>query len=151
MIWCFTRILVRSGSGRQRYSVLGAIETRDHDLVTIRTSGSVNAETTLCKLVQEIRRRYGGKPVTLVMDNAAFLRSHFHIKLSPIKKLFIRSTGFRRDKLRSCPLVCLVKYVNRFPNIVKIAALQLNFDLNELDIMIIFFLRNRLVFYKTID
>lgn len=28
MIWCFTRIFIPSASGRQRYSVLGAMETR---------------------------------------------------------------------------------------------------------------------------
>jgi len=74
MIWCFTRMIVRSGSGRQRYSVLGAVETQAHDLVTVRTNGSVNAET-VCQLLLEIDRRYPGEAITVVMDNARYQRS----------------------------------------------------------------------------
>ena len=74
MIWCFTRLFVRTGSGRQRYSVLGAIETRDHDLVTVRTEGSVNAQT-VCALINQIQGRYPGEAITLVMDNARYQRN----------------------------------------------------------------------------
>ena len=74
MIWCFSRIFVRTGSGRQRYSVLGAIETRDHDLVTIRTEGSVNAQT-VSELIGKIYGLYAGEPITLVMDNARYQRN----------------------------------------------------------------------------
>lgn len=81
MIWCLTRIFVRSGSGRQRYSVLGAIETRDHDLVTIRTCASVNAET-VCELMRQIHQRYPDEPITLVMDNARYQRNSGVIKLA---------------------------------------------------------------------
>jgi transposase len=57
MIWAFTRVFVRSGSGRQRYSVLGAVETRDHDFISVRTTGSVNAEV-VSELIREISRDY---------------------------------------------------------------------------------------------
>ena len=71
MIWCFTRIFIRSASGRQRYSVLGAVETRDHDLVTIQTTGSINAES-VCELIRTIDAKYPNEPITLVMDNARY-------------------------------------------------------------------------------
>jgi len=74
MIWCLNRVLVRTGSGRQRYSVLGAVETRDHDLVTIRTTGSVNAET-VCDLIEKISEQYPAEEITLVMDNARYQRN----------------------------------------------------------------------------
>lgn len=74
MIWCFTRMFVRSGSGRQRYSILGAVETRDHDLVTVRTEGSVNAGT-VCELLLKIDHQYPGEAITLVMDNARYQRN----------------------------------------------------------------------------
>jgi transposase len=74
MIWSFTRIFVRSGCGRQRYNVLGAVETRDHDLVSIRTTGSVNADT-VCELVRKLARTYPGETITLVMDNARYQRN----------------------------------------------------------------------------
>lgn len=73
MIWCLSRVFVRTGSGRQRYSVLGAIETRDHDLVTVRTEGSVNAQS-VCELIERIAQEYPGEPITLVMDNARYQR-----------------------------------------------------------------------------
>lgn len=88
MIWCLCRVFVPAGSGRHRYSVLGAIETRDHDLVTVRTKGSVTAQT-VCELIERIARQYPGEPITLVMDNARYQRcelvreaaSHFGCEL----------------------------------------------------------------------
>jgi len=74
MIWSFTRVFVRSGCGRQRYSVLGAVETRDHDFVSIRTAGSVNSDT-VCELVSKIAAAYPGEEITLVMDNARYQRN----------------------------------------------------------------------------
>lgn len=73
MIWCLSRVFIRAGSGRQRYSVLGAIETRDHDLVSVRTSGSVNAQS-VCQLIECIAVQYPGERITLVMDNARYQR-----------------------------------------------------------------------------
>lgn len=71
MIWCLTRVFVRTGSGRQRYSVLGAVETRDHDFVSIRTDGSVNAKTVR-ELIEKIAKSYPAEAITLVMDNARY-------------------------------------------------------------------------------
>jgi transposase len=71
MIWCFARIFIRSASGRRRYSVLGAVETRDHDFVSIQTDGSINAGT-VCELIRKLDARYPGEEITLVMDNARY-------------------------------------------------------------------------------
>ena len=71
MVWCVSRMFVRSSSGRQRYNVLGAVETRDHDLVTIRTTDSINART-ICKLLEAIDAKYPDEEITLVMDNARY-------------------------------------------------------------------------------
>lgn len=71
MIWCLSRVFVPSGSGRKRYNVLGAVETRDHDLLTIRKEGTVNADT-VCELIEMIDARYPGEEITLVMDNAKY-------------------------------------------------------------------------------
>ena len=74
MIWAFSRVVVRSGSGRQRYNVLGAVETRDHDFVSVRTTGSVNADT-VSELMAKIYEAYPGEKITLVMDNARYQRN----------------------------------------------------------------------------
>lgn len=74
MVWAFSRVFVRSGSGRQRYNVLGAVETRDHDFVSVRTTGSVNAET-VSELIVKIDKVYPDEEITLVMDNARYQRN----------------------------------------------------------------------------
>jgi transposase len=74
MIWSFTRIFVPSGCGRQRYNILGAVETRDHDFVSIRTTGSVNSET-VCELLGKLDEAYPGEVITMVMDNARYQRN----------------------------------------------------------------------------
>ena len=71
MIWCFRRVFIRTGSGRQRYNVLGAVETRDYDLLTVETTGSINA-MTVCELIRKIDLDYPEDPITLVMDNARY-------------------------------------------------------------------------------
>ena len=81
MIWSFTRIFVPSGSGRQRYSVLGAVETRDHDFVSLRTTGSIN-EGVVCDLLEKICATYPGEEITLVMDNARYQRSRLVVEMA---------------------------------------------------------------------
>ena len=71
MIWCFQRLFIPTSSGRKRYNVLGAVETRNHDLVTIRTTENINAET-ICQLTELIHDKYKGQSITLVMDNASY-------------------------------------------------------------------------------
>lgn len=81
MVWAFSRVFVRSGSGRQRYSVLGAVETRDHDFVSVRTTGSVNAQT-VCELIGEIEKAYPDEEITLVLDNARYQRNRSVMELA---------------------------------------------------------------------
>jgi transposase len=71
MIWCFTRIFIPSASGRKRYNVLGAVETRNHDLVTLQTTGPINA-AVVCEFIRKIDRQYPNDEITLVMDNARY-------------------------------------------------------------------------------
>ena len=89
MIWSFARIFVPSGAGRQRYNILGAVETRDHDLVTVRNTGSVNSDT-VCELLAKIDENHPGEEITLVMDNARYQRN---------KKVFAAAADFGIDLL----------------------------------------------------
>ena len=59
---------------RRRDNVLGAVETRDHDFISVRTTGSVNAET-ICELISKIDFADSGEEITLVMDNARYQRN----------------------------------------------------------------------------
>jgi transposase len=76
MIWCFTRVFVRTSPGRQRYNVLGAIDSHNQELISIRTTENINsASVTL--LFEKIRKKYPEGEITLVMDNARYQRCHF--------------------------------------------------------------------------
>ena len=73
MIWCFTRPSIRASAGRQRYSVLGAVDSHSKELISIKTTGSVNA-LTVCALLEAIARKHPNQPITLVLDNARYQR-----------------------------------------------------------------------------
>ena len=52
-VWCVVRLLIRGGSGRKRYSVLGAWNAMTRELVSITTDATVSAET-MCALLRKI-------------------------------------------------------------------------------------------------
>jgi len=71
MLWCFGRMFIKTSPGRQRYSVLGAIDSHSHELITVRTSGTISA-SNVTELLNLIRAKHAEIPVTLVMDNARY-------------------------------------------------------------------------------
>jgi transposase len=70
-VWCVVRLLIRGGSGRKRYSVLGAWNAVAHELVSITTDATVSAET-ICALLRKIAALGLQGPITLVLDNARY-------------------------------------------------------------------------------
>jgi len=70
-VWCLARLMVRAGSGRKRYSVLGAWNAATNCLVSITTDATVNAET-MCALLRKIAALNLQGPVRLVLDNARY-------------------------------------------------------------------------------
>jgi len=73
MIWCFTRIFIKSGCGRQRYNVLGALDSHSKEVITVRITDNINAES-VCELIDSIRLVHPEHTLTLVMDNARYQR-----------------------------------------------------------------------------
>lgn len=71
MIWCFSRIFVKTSAGRQRYSVLGALDSHSKEIIKVTTDGNVNAGT-VCELIDTIRSVHPEIPVTLILDNASY-------------------------------------------------------------------------------
>jgi transposase len=71
LIWCFARPFLRTAPGRQRYSILGAVDSHSKELVSIRTTDTINA-AVVCALLEQIASRYPEQPTTLVMDNARY-------------------------------------------------------------------------------
>jgi transposase len=76
MIWCFARVLVKTPPGRQRYNVLGAIDSHSQELISIRTTENINS-LSVVELLDKIRKKYPDTEVSLVMDNARYQRCYF--------------------------------------------------------------------------
>ncbi len=76
MIWCFARVLVKTPPGRQRYNVLGAIDSHSQELISIRTTENINS-LSVVELLNKIRKKYPDTEVSLVMDNASYQRCYF--------------------------------------------------------------------------
>jgi transposase len=70
-VWCRVRLFIRGGSGRKRYSVLGAWNAVTQELVSITTDATVTAET-MCALLRKIAALGLQGPITLVLDNARY-------------------------------------------------------------------------------
>ena len=93
MIWCFARVLVKTPPGRKRYSVLGAIDSHNQELISIRTTENINSLSVVA-LLDKVRERHPDTEVTLVMDNASYQRCYFvrdHAKALGIELLFLPS------------------------------------------------------------
>jgi transposase len=70
-VWCLVRLMIRAGSGRKRYSVLGAWNALTNALVSVTTDATVNA-ATMCVLLGKIAALGLKGPVRLVLDNARY-------------------------------------------------------------------------------
>lgn len=73
MIWCFSRIFIKSGCGRQRYNVLGALDSHSKEVITIRSKDNINSYS-VCELIDKIKSHNQDEKITLVMDNAKYQR-----------------------------------------------------------------------------
>lgn len=72
-LWSFVRIFVKSPSGRQRYNVLGAFNAVSHELFTVTNNTYINANSII-SLMTLLLEHYADSTITLVMDNARYLR-----------------------------------------------------------------------------
>jgi transposase len=73
LVWCFARPFIKTSPGRQRYSVLGAVDSHSKEIISVRTAGNINAPS-VCDLLELISTRHPGVPITLIMDNARYQR-----------------------------------------------------------------------------
>jgi transposase len=72
-LWCFTRIFVRTSSGRKRFNVLGAYNAVTQKLLTVVNESYINSGT-VCEMLHLLRRSHVGEAITIVLDNAAYQR-----------------------------------------------------------------------------
>ena len=67
LVWCFARPFIKASPGRQRYSVLGAVDSHSKEIISVRTAGNINAPS-VCELLELICTRHAGTPVTSVVN-----------------------------------------------------------------------------------
>jgi hypothetical protein len=64
-VWCFCRLFIPPPSGRQRRSVLGALDAVTKQVWMVTSGTYINAET-VCLLLAQIAEHYAGKTITVV-------------------------------------------------------------------------------------
>ena len=69
LLWCFARPFIKTSPGRQRYSVLGAVDSHTKEIISHRSTGNINAQS-VCALLTLIRAKHPSTAITLIMDNA---------------------------------------------------------------------------------
>lgn len=64
---------IKAASGRQRFSVLGALNAITKQVVTITDHGYINA-VSVSKLLQKLHALFQNLPIVVIMDNARYQR-----------------------------------------------------------------------------
>lgn len=82
-LWCFTRIFIKSPSGRKRFNVLGALNAITHELINITNDTYINAQA-FCDLLKKISEQSIGIPITLVLDNARYQKCQIVTELAKL-------------------------------------------------------------------
>ena len=86
ILWCFSRIFVQSPNGRQRINVLGAYDPIKKKIIKIVNRTYINSNV-ICEMLNKIRKEYGEKVITIVLDNARY--QHCSLVKEVAKKLNI--------------------------------------------------------------
>lgn len=93
IVWCFTRILIRAPSGRQRFNVLGALNAITKELITVCNDTYITA-VQVCQLLDKLAAQNVGLPITIVLDNARYQHCDLvetHARRLGIELLFLPS------------------------------------------------------------
>ena len=91
LLWCFARPFIKTSPGRQRYSVLGAVDSHTKEIISYRSTDNINAQS-VCELLTLIRAKHPTTAITLIMDNARYQRCELvrsHAAILDIELLYL--------------------------------------------------------------
>lgn len=71
MMWSINRLFIKSGAGRNRINVLGALNAITLEVTTLINTTYINAPVIM-QFLQQLRNQYPEKPITIVLDNARY-------------------------------------------------------------------------------
>jgi len=74
-IYCKVRRFIKTGSGRKRYNVLGALNFISKKMTTVANDTYITF-SEVCELLCNIALEYAGKPIRLVLDNASYQKCY---------------------------------------------------------------------------
>ena len=72
-LYSLTVRFIKAASGRQRFSVLAALNAITKEVVTITDHGYINA-VSVCALLQKLHNQFRQLPIVVIMDNARYQR-----------------------------------------------------------------------------
>lgn len=112
MMWCMNRLFLRSGAGRNRINVLGALNALTQQVTTLVNTSYINAQV-IQEFLLQLRKQYPLLPITIVLDNARYqhcqavmtFAESLHIKLlflppySPNLNIIERLWKFAKKKI----------------------------------------------------
>jgi transposase len=75
ILWSFSRIFIKTSSGRQRFNVLGALNAVSLELITVVNESYINAWSVV-DLFQKIRTQHPLGKIVLILDNAKYQKCH---------------------------------------------------------------------------
>lgn len=72
-LWCLTRLWFRAPSGRQRFSILGALNAVTLEVVTVCNATYIDSWSVV-ELLFKLRQkaRVVGRPISIIVDNAPY-------------------------------------------------------------------------------
>lgn len=73
ILWTAIRMLIPTGSGRQRLNVLGAIAFKTHQFHAVVNTTTIKSEQ-VCELLRKLRSQHR-KPITVILDNARYQKN----------------------------------------------------------------------------
>lgn len=85
VLWTAIRMLIPTGSGRQRLNVLGAIAYGTLQFHTVINTGSITTEQ-VCELLRKVRAAHR-KPISMVLDNARYQKNKAVMALAASLKI----------------------------------------------------------------
>mgnify|MGYP002067289156 FL=1 len=91
MLWSFTRIFIKTSSGRKRFNVLGTLNAVTLQMVTVVNDSYINA-WSVAELFQKLRALHPGEKITFILDNARYQKCQVAIaaaNMLDIKLLYL--------------------------------------------------------------
>lgn len=72
-LYSLTVRFMKTASGRQRFSVLGALHVVTKEIVTITDHAYLNA-ASVCALLEKLHHQFQSLPIVIILDNARYQR-----------------------------------------------------------------------------